>query len=102
MNGSGAQGTNRFSETLVSASTNSHVYKFGEKYVYKFPVGPNELEMMKAAGDCPITPRGRLLKSKEQVGLIMDLGTAPNVPELDIEARKALMNGLITLTETLH
>ena len=87
---------------LVAAPGHSHVYKYKERFAVKIGGQEKELEMMQNAGTCSITPRGRVLQSGEQVGIIMDLGQAVDVMSLDVVAKKKLMRELISLVTALH
>ena len=60
----------------------SHVYEYEKRFAVKIISWDGELEMMKKAGDCSITPRGRVFKGGKQVGIIMDLGKPVDVTVL--------------------
>jgi serine/threonine protein kinase len=91
------------SRLKLIATGHSHVYEYQDHFAVKIVSHERELEMMKKAGDCSITPRGRVLKrGRGQVGTIMDLGTPIDVTTLDLTARKNLMNTIIALVTALH
>src|SRR5438105_2901611 len=87
---------------LIYASGHGHIYKYGEHLAIKGNCWERELDMMKLAGACSITPRGRVLQHGQVVGIIMDLGHPINVTSLDLVARKKLMDQIISLVDALH
>ena len=87
--------------TLIYASGHGHVYKYNH-YALKLKGWGRELEIMNLAGDCSITPRGRVLKGGEVVGIIMDLGLPIDVSSLDLSTRRILMSRIISLVNALH
>jgi serine/threonine protein kinase len=89
-------------DDLIARSSHSYVYKYKEHFAVKRPCGIRELEMMKIAGDCSITPRGRLFGRGREIGIVMDLGQPVDVTSLDVHARKELMNAIIALVNALH
>src|SRR5436190_8166518 len=87
---------------LIHATGHGHVYKYKDRFAIKWNCWGRELEMMKLAGDCSITPRGQVLNDGKVVGIIMDLGQPINVSSLDASARRDLMNRIISLVDALH
>lgn len=90
------------SSKLIAPPGHSHVYEYQERFAVKIPGLEKELDMMMKAGDCSITPRGRMFRRGKQAGIIMDLGKPVDVTVLDFAARKDLMNRIITLVTALH
>jgi serine/threonine protein kinase len=87
---------------LIAAPGHSHVYKYKERFAIKIVCGPRELEMMKLAGDCSITPVGRVFQRGRMVGIVMDFGQSINPNLLDASAKRQRMIELIDLVTSLH
>jgi len=89
-------------DDLIATTGHSHIYKYKDCFAVKIVSHERELEMMLDAGECAITPRGRVMKRKRQVGIIMDLGKPIDVTSLDYHHRKQLMYEMIDLVTALH
>ena len=90
------------SSPIIATPGHSHVYKYNDVYAVKVFAGERELEMMRLAGDCSITPRGRVLHDGKQVGIIMELGKPVDVTDFDLQDKKELSEKLISLVKSLH
>jgi serine/threonine protein kinase len=80
----------------------SHIYKYGHRFAAKVPSTETELEMMMYAGVISITPYGRVLKGEKQVGIVMELGEPLDVNILENDAKRNLVNAIISLVTDLH
>jgi serine/threonine protein kinase len=89
-------------EDLIAAPGHSHVYKYKERLAIKIVCGPRELEMMKLAGDCSITPVGRVFQRGRMVGIVMHLGQSIDPSLLHASAKRQRMMELIDLVISLH
>ena len=87
---------------LIHASGHGHVYNYKDRFAIKWNCWGRELEIMKLAGDCSITPRGKVFNDDRVMGIIMDLGQPIVVSSLNTSSRKELMNRIINLVNALH
>jgi len=87
---------------LIYSSGHSHVYKYKNRYAVKHVANKPELDMMQLAGDCSITPCGRIFKKGHQVGIIMELGKPIDITCLDLQEKRTLATKLIALVDSLH
>ena len=83
-----------------------YVYKCPGGFAYKQNASQREIDLMKAAGDCSITPLSRVLRKIEGVlvprGLIMELATPFDFRLVPAEEREAVKEEMVGLVERLH
>ncbi|KAL2138653.1 hypothetical protein VTI28DRAFT_6456 [Corynascus sepedonium] len=94
---------------FLGLENSGYVYKCPGGFAYKTQSSDREVDFMKAAGDCSITPICRVMDRVEDRngvlvpwGVIMELATPYNFKLVAPEERKAVMDEMVGLVERLH
>jgi serine/threonine protein kinase len=91
---------------LLGLGGSGYVYKCPTGFAYKEHASQREVEFMKVAGDCSITPLARVLREINGVlvpeGLVMELATPSDFKLVPPEQRVADKNEMVNLVERLH
>ncbi|KAK4252164.1 kinase-like domain-containing protein [Corynascus novoguineensis] len=94
---------------FLGLGNNGYVYKCPGGFAYKMQSSDREVDFMKAAGDCSVTPVSRVMEKPINgsgmlmpSGLIMELATPFNFKLVPPEECKAVMDEMVGLVERLH
>jgi serine/threonine protein kinase len=93
---------------FLGLGNSGYVYKLKhpDGFAYKLHATQHEVDFMKLAGDCSVTPISRVLGKIEGVlvplGVIMELATPFDFQSVPVEQRRAVMDEMVSLLERLH
>ncbi|KAK0744576.1 kinase-like domain-containing protein [Apiosordaria backusii] len=91
---------------ILGLGGSGYIYKCPGGFAYKVHASQREVDFMKAAGDCSVTPFSRVMRNVHGVlvpcGLIMELATPFNFKLVPSEERATVKDEMINLVERLH
>lgn len=93
--------------SVLAIGFSGYVYKCGEDLVYKMNASQREFDLMRAAGDCAVTPLSRVLCTFDsgQVftdGLVTELGTPFDIMSVPRDKRADVKDEMVALLTRLH